>query len=102
MGSAFYVPEAWRRGNQFNARMDYELRPGKDRLYGNMYRTTSTTVNGGIRPAFDVPVLETTLFGNLNHTHIFSSTKLNELRVGVMRLLGEPDTPCTWRCRGSP
>jgi len=93
VGSAFYVPDAWRRGNQVNVRMDYELRPGKDRLYGNMYRTTSYTVNGGIRPAFNVPVLETTYFGNLNHTYIFSSTKLNELRVGVMRLHGEPDTP---------
>jgi hypothetical protein len=35
VGTAFFVPEGWRRGNQFNARADYELRPGKDRLYGN-------------------------------------------------------------------
>jgi len=93
VGTAFYVPDAWRRGNQVNARMDYELRPGKDRLYGNVYRTTSYTVNGNIRPAFDVPVLETTHFGNVNHTHIFNSSKLNELRVGMMRLVGAPDTP---------
>jgi hypothetical protein len=93
VGTAFYVPEAWRRGNQFNGRVDYELRPGKDRLYGNAYRTTSYTVNGGIRPAFNVPVLETTHFANVNHTHLFQSTKLNELRVGMMRLVGTPDTP---------
>jgi Carboxypeptidase regulatory-like domain/TonB dependent receptor-like, beta-barrel len=93
VGSAFYVPTAWRRGNQFNGRMDYELSPGKDRLYGNVYRTTSYTVNGGIRPAFDVPVLETTHFFNVNHTHIFSSNKLNEARVGMMRLVGAPDDP---------
>jgi carboxypeptidase family protein/TonB-dependent receptor-like protein len=93
VGSAFYVPTAWRRGNQFNGRIDYELRPGKDRLYGNLYRTTSYTVNGGIRPAFDVPVLETTHFANVNHTHLFQSTKLNELRGGMMRLVGTPDTP---------
>jgi hypothetical protein len=93
VGTAFYVPEAWRRGNQFNGRIDYEVRPGKDRLYGNGYRTTSYTVNGGIRPAFDVPVLETTHFANVNHTHLFQSTKLNELRGGMMRLVGAPDTP---------
>ena len=93
VGGAFYVPNAWRRGNQFNARMDYEVSPGKDRLYGNVYRTTSYTVNGSIRPAFDVPVLETTHFANVNHTHIFSSTMLNELRGGMMRLVGAPDTP---------
>ena len=93
VGGAFYVPNAWRRGNQFNARMDYEVSPGKDRLYGNVYRTTSYTVNGSIRPAFDVPVLETTHFANVNHTHIFSSTMLNELRGGMMRLVGAPDKP---------
>ncbi len=93
IGTAFYVPEAWRRGNQFNGRIDYEVRPGKDRLYGNTYRTTSYTVNGGIRPAFDVPVLETTHFANINHTHLFKSTRLNELRAGMMRLVGRPDTP---------
>jgi hypothetical protein len=81
-------PPHWRRGNQFNGRIDYELRPGKDRLYGNLYRTTSYTVNGGIRPAFDVLVLETTQFANVNHTHLFQSTKLNELRGGMMRLVG--------------
>jgi hypothetical protein len=93
VGTAFYVPEAWRRGNQFNGRVDYELRPGKDRLYGNTYRTTSYTVNGSIRPAFNVPVLETTHVANVNHTHLFQATKLNELRVGMMRLVGTPDTP---------
>ena len=102
VGSAFYVPNAWRQGNQFNARVDYEVSPGKDRLYGSGYRTTSYTVNGGIRPAFDVPVLETTHFANVNHTHIFSPTKLNELRGGMMRLVGTPDTPSHLEIRASP
>jgi hypothetical protein len=92
IGTAFFVPEAWRRGNQFSVRADYELKPGKDRLYGNMYRTTSYTINNGIRPAFTAPVLETTHFGNVNYTHTFSSTKLNEIRGGFMRLVGEPKT----------
>jgi hypothetical protein len=92
VGTAFFVPEAWRRGNQFSGRADYELRPGRDRLYGNMYRTTSYTMNNGIRPAFTVPVLETTHFGNINYTHTFSTTKLNEIRAGFMRLVGEPQT----------
>ena len=42
VGTAAFVPEGWRRGNQFNARGDYELHPGRDRLYGNFYRTTRT------------------------------------------------------------
>jgi Carboxypeptidase regulatory-like domain/TonB dependent receptor len=93
VGSAFFVPEGWRRGNQFNARADYELRPGKDRLYGNFYRTNSYAVTGGIRPAFNRPTPNTTHYWNVNYTKTFSSSRLNELRVGMMRLVGLPDTP---------
>jgi hypothetical protein len=93
VGTAFFVPEGWRRGNQFNVRTDYELRPGKDRLYGNFYRTNSYAVTGGIRPAFNRPTPNTTHFGNINYTRTFSSSKLNEFRAGVMRLVGLPDVP---------
>jgi hypothetical protein len=93
VGTAFFVPEGWRRGNQFNLRADYELRPGKDRLYGNFYRTNSYAVTGGIRPAFNRPTPNTTHFGNINYTRTFSSSKLNEFRGGVMRLVGLPDVP---------
>ena len=93
VGSAFFVPEGWRRGNQFNIRGDYEVRPGKDRLYGNFYRTDSYAVTGGIRPAFNRPTPNTTHFGNLNYTKTFSTSMLNEFRGGVMRLVGLPDTP---------
>jgi hypothetical protein len=93
VGTASFVPEGWRRGNQFNVRTDYELRPGKDRLYGNFYRTNSYALTGGIRPAFNRATPNTTHFGNINYTHTFSSSKLNEFRAGVMRLVGLPDVP---------
>jgi hypothetical protein len=93
VGTAFFVPEGWRRGNQFNLRADYELRPGKDRLYGNFYRTNSYAVTGGIRPAFNRPTPNTTHFGNINYTKTFSASRLNEFRAGVMRLVGLPDVP---------
>ena len=93
VGSAFFVPEGWRRGNQFNIRSDYEVRPGKDRLYGNFYRTNSYAVTGGIRPEFNRPTPNTTHYWNVNYTKTLSSSKLNELRVGMMRLVGLPDTP---------
>jgi len=93
VGQAFFVPEGWRRGNQFNARGDYELHPGRDRLYGNFYRTTSYAVTGGIRPEFNRPTPNTTHYGNANYTRTFASSKVNELRFGVMRLVGLPDVP---------
>lgn len=93
IGTAQFVPNAFRNGNQFSLRVDHELRQGKDRLNGNFYRTTANILNGGIRPAFDRPTDESTHFGSLNHTHIASPTMLNEFRAGVMRLVGLPRVP---------
>ena len=93
VGSAFYVPDGWRRGNQFNIRADYEVRPGKDRLYGNFYRTNSYAMTGSIPQAFNRPTPNTTHFGNINYTKTFSTSMLNEFRGGVMRLVELPDTP---------
>lgn len=93
IGSSRFVPRLLRRGNQFSGRADYELRPGKDRLYGNFYRTWNYSINGTIRPTFDLPLTETSTYGNLDYTHIFSSNKLNEARLGMIRLVGSPDTP---------
>ena len=92
-GSAQFIPDSFRDGNQFSVRIDHELRPGKDRLSGNFYRTTSSTMTGGIRPAFNRPTDELTYFGSLNHTHTFSPNKLNEFRAGIMRLRGLPRIP---------
>ncbi|MPY88942.1 MAG: hypothetical protein GEU99_13565 [Luteitalea sp.] len=93
IGTAQFAPNAFRDGNQFSLRIDHELREGKDRLYGNFYRTTTNILNGGIRPAFDRPTDERTHFGSLNHTRIIGPTMLNEFRAGVMRLTGVPRTP---------
>lgn len=93
IGSARFVPRYLRNGNQFSARLDHELRPGKDRLYGNFFRTWNYSINGTIRPAFDLPLSETSHYANLNYTHIFGPTMLSEFRVGMMRLVGLPDTP---------
>jgi len=93
VGTASFLPNTRRRGDQWSGRIDHELRPGKDRLYGNFYRTRASTLNGGIRSSLDRVTDETTHFGSLNHTHIAGATKLNELRLGVMRLVGLPRKP---------
>ena len=93
IGSATFVPHYERDGNQFSLRIDHELRPGKDRLYGTAFKTWNDSVNGTIRPAFDLPLNELTEFLNINHTHIFNANQLNEFRAGVSRLVGTPTTP---------
>ena len=93
IGSVTYVPNATRTGDQFNIRVDHELRPGKDRLYGNFYRTHGYSLTTDLRPYFARPQDDTSHFGNINHTHIFGPGSLNELRAGVMRLHGQPASP---------
>src|SRR5262249_22605198 len=55
--------------------------------------TGSGSTAGGVRAAFNRPTDEWTYFGNLNLTHIFSPNKVNELRAGVMQLIGKPIVP---------
>jgi hypothetical protein len=91
VGTVFYTPAAFRNANQWSIRIDHELRPGKDRIYGSYYRTVNNTLSGGVRPDFNAPQKETTFFGNLNYTHTFSPSMMNEFRVGVTQLVGRPE-----------
>ncbi|HJZ98287.1 MAG TPA: TonB-dependent receptor [Candidatus Solibacter sp.] len=91
VGTVFYTPAAFRNAQQFSIRLDHELRPGKDRVYGSYFRTVNNTLSGGVRPIFDAPQKETTFYGNLNETHTFNPTMMNELRVGVTQLVGRPE-----------
>jgi hypothetical protein len=81
--------------NQFTWRLDHELRPGKDRLYAYYYRHTG---NGGnisrwVRPDFFRENPTKGNFGNVNWTHTFGPTVLNELRAGVTRWEGTYSDP---------
>jgi hypothetical protein len=92
LGSVQYVPLSYRNAGQFNIRIDHELLPGKDRAYGSFYRTKNTTMTtSGIRTAFQRPQEEWNYYGNVNHSHIFSTNKINEFRAGVMQMIGRPD-----------
>jgi len=91
LGTVFYTPAAFRNASQVSIRIDHELRPGKDRIYGSYFRTHNRTLSGGVRPQFDAPQDEFTYVGNLNYTHTFSANKINEVRGGVIQLVGRPD-----------
>jgi hypothetical protein len=93
LGNVSFAPAAYRNGQQFNGRIDHQLRPGKDTLYGAFYRTWADTLNGGIRPAFDRPGHEFGTFISLNETHIFNPAMLNEFRGNMIRVVGLSDFP---------
>jgi Carboxypeptidase regulatory-like domain/TonB dependent receptor len=91
IGTAFFTPLAFRNANQVSIRVDHELRPDKDRIYGSYFRTTNRTLAGGAFPDFNAATDEYTYYGNFNYTHTFSSNKVNEFRAGMNQLVGYPD-----------
>jgi hypothetical protein len=93
LGNVSFAPAAYRNGQQFNGRIDHQLRPGKDTLYAAFYRTWADTLNGGIRPAFDRAGHEFGTFVSLNETHIFNPAMLNEFRGNMIRVVGLSDFP---------
>ena len=88
IGTLRYLSPTEGDSNQFTVRIDHELVPGKDRLYGYYYRHKGGTIAPGVRPQFVRNELTTGNFANINHTHIFSPTTLNEVRFGVTRWIG--------------
>jgi len=87
-GAASFTPTSHRYGDQFNARFDHELRPGKDKIFGNFYRTHNDSLDGSSRPYFNRERYEASLFISVNETHIFSPNKINEFKFGTMRYQG--------------
>jgi len=68
-----------RNAGQWNIRVDHNFREGKDRIYGNVYRTAFTSYGTDPRPAFRIPTPEHTNYGGLSWTHTFSPTVVNLL-----------------------
>jgi hypothetical protein len=81
-----------RNGRQWNIRLDQNWRNGKDRLYGNWYRTSrQATFATSIYPAFTMPEPEYGEMFNLNFTHLFSPALLYEGSLTVTRVRGDVD-----------
>jgi hypothetical protein len=88
IGSVQFVDPYTNVADQYTIRIDHELVPSKDRLYVFYYHAEGTPKAEPIRPQFFRSTTTTGWFGNVNHTHIFSPSKLNEFRVGVVRYQG--------------
>ena len=75
-------------GLQWNSRVDVNL--SKDRFYGNFYRKTPNTLSPNVRPAFNQPnnFAGITNYLNLDWTHTFSPTIVNDASMGVTRISG--------------
>jgi hypothetical protein len=75
-------------GLQWNFRID--LTYTKDRFYGSFFRKTPDVEGINTRPAFTThnDFAGTTNYANLNWTHTFSPTMINEAAMGITRISG--------------
>ena len=76
----------YRNALQWNTRIDKYWT--NDRLYGNFYRTTLNTGGPSVRSAFATTDTYTTNSLQVNETHTFSPTTLNEAVFGFLRVEG--------------
>jgi len=81
----------YRNATQFNVRIDKYF--GKDRIYGNVYRSVLDTGGPAIRPAFASTSHFILNAYQFSETHTFSPTTVNEASFGYMRDEGiQPQT----------
>jgi hypothetical protein len=81
-----------RNGLQWFVRADYNFNEGKDRLYGSFARTELEQVSFGapsVYPAFTTVSDQYTAYWNVNYTHTFSPTVLNEASYSGNRAWGQ-------------
>jgi hypothetical protein len=71
-----------RNGIQWNTRVDQIFGNGSNRLYANFFRMTASQSSPGPRPAFNTNPPAEADYANLNFTHVFSPTLVNEAAMG--------------------
>jgi carboxypeptidase family protein/TonB-dependent receptor-like protein len=84
--SANFTFSPSRRAWQWNTRIDQYW--SKDKLYGNFYRTTLKQGEPNPRPFFNSSQPENSWSVQINETHTFSSTFLNEFLFGGVKVEG--------------
>jgi hypothetical protein len=93
IGTVRYLTTTDARSYQFTARVDHELRPGKDRLYVYFYRLHARSITPGIYPDLLRFNPTTGTFGNIVYTRTISPTAFNEFRAAVTRFMGNYCVP---------
>src|SRR5262245_34297404 len=92
-GSAVRSFAPTRNGLQWNARVDRYFNDSKDRVHVNYQRRTADVEGDQFRTAFrnQFASRPLTYYANVNWTHTFSSTVVNEAAVGFTRFTGNQD-----------
>jgi hypothetical protein len=101
VGSGVFSDANGHNGLQWNVRIDENLRSGKDRIYGNIFRTSYTNDSKNVRPGFTTRGYDpagdpsSALYVSVNETHVFSPTMINEMSSSLVRDVdGSPCNNC--------
>jgi len=84
--TGLFNSSSYRNGLQWNVRMDKYFK--NDRIYGNFYRTTLDYGSSAARPQFVTTNNTYQRALQVNETHTFSPTTLNEAAFGTNRVEG--------------
>jgi hypothetical protein len=77
-------------GLQWSFRFDRYFRDSKDRINGSYFRKTPNVITPNLRPAFDTlnAFAGVTNYANMDWTHTFSPSLLNDAAFGITRISG--------------
>jgi hypothetical protein len=81
LDNGLFNATSFRNGDQWNARIDKNFT--RDRIYGNIYRTTLNTGGPALRSAFTTTSNYYTWAWQANEAHTFSSNTINEAIVAA-------------------
>jgi hypothetical protein len=84
--TANFSPTSYRNADQYNFRLDKDFKA--DRLYGSFYRTTLSDNTPNVRSAFGITNQFYQWAVQVNETHTFSPSTLNEAAFAGMRVEG--------------
>lgn len=87
--SGNYNYAAYRYGTQWSARLDQYFK--KDRIYGNFYNMVLSSLNPSVRSGMTSDTHMHSQSLQLNETHTFSPTILNEASFGYLEMEGIPN-----------
>jgi len=86
LDSGNFNSSSYYNANQYNARLDKYFK--KDRVYGQFFRNSIANGGPSSRPAFATTDAFYTFSIQVNETHTFSATTLNEATFGYNRIEG--------------
>lgn len=101
LGNGVFSDANGHNGLQWNIRIDQNFRDGRDRIYGNIYRTSYVNDSKNTRPGFTTKGYDvagdpsSALYVAVSETHIFSPSVINEMSASLVRDVdGSPCNNC--------